>query len=255
MLQLPDVTLVLVETREHDLAQLALEECERQAKFGDVVVLTDRPNQFSNSDRRVITVEDWPEKIGWSRCFWYDVPMHVRTSHSLGIQWDSWIIDPNAWRDEFLKYDYIGAPWWYEDGLNVGNGGFSLRSTALIRYIRKHRARFPVIHSSDDDTYCRKYRPEIQDLTGLRWAPERVAEQFAFEINAPKNGIKPFGFHAAMNFGKVLPKDDLLERARLMRASPGIANGRIWRTFADTHPDIIQMLDGITSKEKELSDG
>ena len=43
MLKLPDVTLVLIETREHALAKLALEDCEARAEFGDILVFTDRP--------------------------------------------------------------------------------------------------------------------------------------------------------------------------------------------------------------------
>lgn len=255
MLKLPDVSLVLIETREHDLAQLAIEECESKVQFGDVIIFTDRPSQFIRADRRVITVPDWPEKVGWSRCFWYEVPLHVRTSHILGIQWDSWIVEPSSWRDEFLDWDYIGAPWWYQDGMNVGNGGFSLRSTPFARYIRKHRARYPCLHAMDDDLYCRKYRAQIQHEAAFRWGTQDVASKFAFECVQPTNGYVPFGFHAAFNFGKVLSEQQLLERARLMRSSPGISNGRIWRSFEEKHPDVVSALDSAPLEQKELQDG
>ena len=48
--------------------------------------------------------------------------------------------------------------------MNVGNGGFSLRSTKLLRYVHKHRAQFPVINDLDDDLFCRKYRPHCKQL-------------------------------------------------------------------------------------------
>jgi hypothetical protein len=101
MLQLPDVTLVLIETREHALARLALVDCEAKVDFGDTVIFTNKPNEFEG--RRIVQVEDWPSKLGWSRCFWYDVASHVRTSHALCIQWDSWVVDPSMWRDEYLE--------------------------------------------------------------------------------------------------------------------------------------------------------
>src|SRR5262245_49781462 len=122
MLKLPDVTLVLIETRQHELGRLALEDCERLVEFGDVLVFTDRPLQFMDRGRHIIPVPDWPKKIGWSRCYWQEVAPHLITSHALHIQWDSWVVAPEMWRDEFLAYDYIGAPWWYKDGMNVGNG-------------------------------------------------------------------------------------------------------------------------------------
>lgn len=243
MLRLPDVTLVLVETREHALAGLALEDCERRAEFGDVLVLTDRVDSFARRGRRVIEVPDWPDKEGWSRCFWTGVAPHMRTSHALCIQWDSWIVEPDMWRDEYLKYDYIGAPWWYKDGMNVGNGGFCLRSTRLMRFVHKHRAAFPCVTSADDDLYCRKYRPTLQEA-GFVWAPESVAFDFAFECVRPDTSARHFGFHATFNFGYGCGGDDhrLLERAEIMSRSTYIRNGKGWGSFAGKHPQIIERL-------------
>jgi hypothetical protein len=241
MLTLPDVTLVLIETRNHDLAQLALEECERRAEFGDVLIFTDRPAQFLRANRRVVTVPDWPSKIGWSRCFWQEVAPHMRTSHALHIQWDSWIVAPEMWRDEYLDYDFIGAPWWYKDGMNVGNGGFCMRSTKLMRFLRKHRAQFPCITDLDDDLLCRRYRPTLQQC-GFEWAPESLAINFAFETTRPDPSARHFGFHAAYNFdyGCNNSGTRLLERARLMIKSGYMtrSNPYIWTGFAKKCPDI-----------------
>jgi hypothetical protein len=240
MLSLPDVTLVLIETREHDLAQLALEDCERNAEFCDVLIFTDRPSQFIRADRRIVAVEDWPNKESWSRCFWYDVPLHVRTSHVLSIQWDSWIVAPEMWRDEYLEYDYIGAPWWYKDGMNVGNGGFCLRSTRFLRFIRKHRDQFPCITALDDDLYCRKYRPTLQSA-GFEWAPEPLAQDFAFECVRPDKSARHFGFHAAYNFDYGCGSEERLrERAALMAQSNYITknNPYIWDGFRKNNPQL-----------------
>jgi hypothetical protein len=245
VLKLPDVTLVLIETREHAIAKLALDDCERQAEFGDIIVFTDRPTQFSGGHRRLVEVPDWPTKVGWSRCFWYEVPQHMRTSHALCIQWDSWIVAPEMWRDEFLEYDFCGAPWWYRDGLNVGNGGFCLRSTALMRFIRKHRAQFPCITDLDDDLYCRKYRPTLEQA-GFEWAPEPLALQFAFETTRPDPNARHFGFHAAYNFDYGCGGDEqrLLERARLMMRSDYVtkSNPYIWEGFAKKCPHIVERI-------------
>lgn len=251
---LPDVTLVLIETREHDLAQLALEDCESQVQFGDVLVFTDRPSQFIRADRRVIAVPDWPDKVGWSRCFWYDVALHVRTSHALGIQWDSWVVNPVSWLPEFLNYDYLGSPWWYEDGMNVGNGGFSLRSATFMRFIRKNRDRYPCVTDVDDDLYCRKYRPQLQDEAGFRWAPQDLAARFAFECVAAPQGIKPFGFHSPMNFPKVLSGERVVERMKLMQRSKNLANGNRWKSLADNNPDLLQKLNGGDASAQTLKE-
>lgn len=231
-LKLPDVTLVMVETREHELARMAIEDCLKVASFGDLVILTDKPSEFddlciaytkeAHQFARVGIVPDWPDKLGWSRAWWFDVPPLIRTRHTLNIQWDSWITNVDAWRDEFLDYDYIGAPWWYTDGKNVGNGGFSLVSTRLKRFIFDRRAKFPCVVSSDDDLLCRKYRTELEGY-GFRWAPERVAREFAFECVAPAPGVKPFGFHAMFNWPKVLGEQALVDRMKIAMRSPYIS--------------------------------
>ena len=242
MLKLHDVTLVMIETREHDLAQLAIEDCERNAEFGDVLIFTDRPAQFLSANRRVFPVPDWSDKLGWSQCFWYEVPLHVRTSHILGIQWDSWIVDQEMWRDEYLKYDFIGAPWWYKDGFNVGNGGFSIRSTKFARFVRKHRDRFPCTTAVDDDLYCRQYRPLLQDA-GFNWAPEPLARNFAFECVRPDPSWRTFGFHGSFNFDYGCNGDEerLMERASLMARSDYIKGGHFWRGFVEKFPRAAQL--------------
>lgn len=247
-LNLPEVTLLLIETREHELALKALEDCEARCQFGDVLVFTDRPSFFLRADRRVITVPDWPEKIGWSRWFWNGCVPHIHTSHSLGIQWDSWVVDPTQWRDDFLEWDYIGAPWWYKDGLNVGNGGFCLRSTTLLRHVRRKRDRYPVINALDDDLFSRKYRLFLAS-EGFRWAPETVAKDFAFETVRPDPQSRHFGFHAAYNFDFGCGVDPgtssgrLHERAALMMKSEYITrtNGYIWKGLVKKFPWMEEM--------------
>lgn len=246
MLKLPDVTLVMVETREHELARMAIEDCLRVAEFGDVLVLTDRPSEFWKLTQmgvtpRIVAVPDWPEKIGWSRSWWFDVPPLLRTSQTLNIQWDSWICDPSMWRDDFLRYDFIGAPWWYKDGKNVGNGGFCLKSTRLARYIYKHRDKFPCDTPVDDDLLCRTYRPKLEEA-GFLWAPEKVAHDFAFECCRPSATSKHFGFHAAFNWPDVLPVERLNERLKLAMQSPYIRDGYMMKALVQKHPDVAKRL-------------
>lgn len=241
---LPNVTLVLVETREHALARLALLDCLKRATPGEVLILTDKPTELKvpHHNVRYHKVPDWPEKIGWSRSWWYDVPPLLQTAYTLNIQWDSWICDQLMWTDEFYHYDYIGAPWWYKDGKNVGNGGFSFVSTALKRYLRANKDKFPCDTAVDDDLLCRKYRAALEDV-GFRWAPERLAHRFAFECNRPSPTSQHFGFHGAFNFNEVLGPIELEERAKLMLESPTISHtAYIMEAFCKKNPALMQSL-------------
>jgi len=87
----------------------------------------------------------------------------VHTEFALVVQDDGWVLDGNNWSDDYLNYDYVGAPihlakvesaqgvvWrnqfeWASDfgqpGCSVTpvqNGGFSLRSQRLMRALVDH---------------------------------------------------------------------------------------------------------------------
>lgn len=246
-LKLESVTLVMVETREHTLARMAIEDCVDKVEFGDVLILTDKPDEFASLGKRckyrVHQVQDWPNKLGWSRSWWFDVPPLLRTSQTLNIQWDSWIWDVSMWRDDFLGYDFIGSPWWYKDGKNVGNGGFSLVSTRLKRYLRANRQKFPCDTAVDDDLLCRTYRPQLEDL-GFVWAPEKVAHDFAFECCRPSQTSRHWGFHGCFNWPEVLERHRLMERLQIALKSPYISNpnGHFWKALSQKHPELIQQV-------------
>jgi hypothetical protein len=80
--------------------------------------------------------------------------------------------------EEFLQYDYIGAPWWYNDECNVGNGGFSLRSKKLQTILQND----PIIFETDceDHNICRTYGNYLKSK-GVKFAPEDVASTFSIE--------------------------------------------------------------------------
>jgi hypothetical protein len=86
-----------------------------------------------------------------------------------------------------------------------------------MRFIRSNREKFPCVIDLDDDLYCRKYRPSLQSA-GFEWAPEPIAQAFAFETVRPDPTAKHFGFHAIYNFNYGCEGDEqrMLERARIM---------------------------------------
>ena len=49
---------------------------------------------------------------------------HVDTSHVLTFQTDGFILNPQAWTDNFLKYDWVGAPCRMPPTLRLETAGF-----------------------------------------------------------------------------------------------------------------------------------
>lgn len=244
MLKLPDVTLVCIETRQHELARMAIDDCLRVAEFGDVLILSDRSEMADDLAQpfHFHLVDDWPEKVGWSRSWWFDVPPLLRTRQTLNVQWDSWIFDPEEWHDEFLEFDYVGSPWWYPFK-NVGNGGFSLISSRLKKYIYDRRWDYPCDTAVDDDLLCRTYRPRLEEA-GFLWAPDWVASAFAFETSRPYPTSKHFGFHAIYNWPEVLKEDDLAKRIRIVSKLPSIREGGMFKELCRRYPRVNDYLEG-----------
>jgi hypothetical protein len=136
-----------------------------------------------------------------------DLFRHFDTSHCLVMQYDSWIIHPELWQDEWLNYDYIGAPWAYKEDayiawgtkehVRVGNGGFSLRSKKLTELPSNKQLRLTSEsdYYNEDGNICCYYRP-VYLAAGIKYAPVEVAAKFSFENSVPENyGVKTFGFH------------------------------------------------------------
>ena len=108
-LNLDDVTLVLASSVCPELCEMSLNTCLDHAEFGEIIVASDNFLVLHENYRFFHAEFNDVEAY----CDWllHELPSKLRTKHFLVVQWDSWIINPAAWRPEFLEYDYIGAPW------------------------------------------------------------------------------------------------------------------------------------------------
>jgi len=146
---------------------------------------------------KVITERLFPDKEGYSKFCIVAMANYVETSHVLVIQSDGWILNPGAWNDQWLQYDYIGAPWPYATQ-DVGNGGFSLRSKKLLDTLKRVHHLFPRYHP-EDVVICRDQRAWLERNYAVRFAPRSVAERFSIEAYGAKNlrYNGQFGYHGA----------------------------------------------------------
>lgn len=203
-LKLPNVCLVLCDCKNYGAAVASLKRSMEQVDFAAVKFFTDINIKVEGVETVIIKPIKSTEDYSW----WIikEMYQYINTDYVLVTQHDSWVIDADAWTDEFLKYDYIGSPWLYVDGRNVGNGGFSLRSRALMTIVATDEI-ISVTHH-EDDALCRLYRPYLEQEREITFAPEELADKFAFELRAP---IQPtFGFHSY--FHKPYQKTVLIKR-------------------------------------------
>lgn len=204
---LPSVTLCCVDTRHAAQAWYALERSTHALSFGSVVFFC--PHDWEPCGKHNPEIKQHPipaiQSIeGYNRFMLQELAPHIDTSHVLVMQWDGFIADPKRWDDEFLSWDYIGAPWYHGGSSgSVGNGGFSLRSRKLLNALAHldHNDGEP-----EDMAICVTLRPRLEAEFGVKFAPLEVAQRFAHEYGPV---IPAFGFHGMHNFAHVMSPDEL----------------------------------------------
>jgi hypothetical protein len=142
------------------------------------------------------------------------VPYFVDADAVLVIQWDGMPHSVGNWNDDFLNYDYTGAPWGNcNESVAVGNGGFSMRSRKLMDTLRalniKCDSSLPD-WDAEDVVICKHYRNELMAL-GCTFSPYLLARTFSVENLEYES--KSFGFHGVFNLPLYLPECKLLDTA------------------------------------------
>ena len=175
-MELLNVTLVCIDSKQPALAQAAIKRCTNAVKFGAELFI------------------DYPQinsRQAYSKFVLRELHHLINTEFMLIVQWDGWIINADAWNPQFLNYDYIGAVWpWHEEGRRVGNGGFSLRSKKLMQLTAEPE--FIYIDQNEDDLICHVNRDYLESKD-IKFAPEEVARYFSYEREL--SNLKTFGFH------------------------------------------------------------
>ena len=223
MIELSDVTLISIDTTDNLEGTLnGIYTSMMGINFGAVKLITTKEQIKKNTDLKEegITLEEPVREIknynDYNYYVIYCLHNHVETSHCLLVQPDGFVLFPDKWDDEWLKYDYIGAPWplvkdSYIDPFGnqhqVGNGGFSLRSKKLLEVPTKVEVPWEtnnsdfywmppgVVNYHEDGNICVHNR-HIFVEQGCEFAPVNVAARFSQENRIPEcEGITPFGFH------------------------------------------------------------
>lgn len=206
--KLATVTLLGIDCIDADRLALAMEICQKDFEFAAVKLLTFLPAAKLDNIIKIRPITSTEE---YSQFVFSELHKYVDTQHVLIVQYDGFILNPQAWTDEFLHYDYIGAPWLIGDwsvkmfdvpadllGQRiVGNGGFSLRSKKLLTLTAElDRAGKIGRHDPEDMAICIYQRKLFED-SGVRFAPVDLARQFSFESEDHSHFTwdGQFGFH------------------------------------------------------------
>lgn len=192
MISLPNVHLIIVDCLDYDRAKLSFDHCSSYINFGESTILT----SLDIDSPEIVKIPHINSIPTYSDFMIYDFHKYINKEFVLSAQWDGFIRDISLWDDEFLQYDYIGAPWpasilypGVPEHFNVGNGGFSLRSKRLMEFMATDKNL--TYHHLEDVMICQLNRAYLE-MHGFKFAPLEVAKKFSWECG-PEH--PSFGVH------------------------------------------------------------
>lgn len=214
-MKLDNVTICAIDCVHPQLAVDAIKRSQKHIEFADSILFTD--TSLKNNNLRTVEIAAVKHMDDYDTFVFKELHKHIKTDHVLIVQWDGWVVDPDAWDERFLNYDYIGAPWsFYDDGYVVGNGGFSLRTKRLLETLTNDE--FAVVHNqAEDHAICREYRNILEKNYDIKFAPLKLAEQFSFESYMTDNIT--FGFHGVYNLWHQATDEEIVDMFKAISQS------------------------------------
>lgn len=206
--KLKNVTLLGIDCVDVERLRLAIDICQNDFEFAEVKILTSLDVANKENIVKINAINSIEE---YSHFIVNDLWQYVGTTHVLLVQYDGFILNPEAWFDEYLDYDYIGAPWLVADWsvtnfsfpkelvgkFVVGNGGFSLRSKKMLTLTSKLARAGKIIKLHPEDVSLCVWCHQLLEDEGIKFAPVDLAKKFGFE-SEDKNHYSwdgQFGFH------------------------------------------------------------
>jgi len=184
MLNLDNITLVAATSINEKETIYALEKSSENINFFDIILFTDK--QIIHNKINIENIQKL-DLAGYNKFILKDLHQYIKTEYVLICQYDGYILNHSSWDDQYLNYDYVGAPWF--DGA-VGNGGFSLRSKKLI----VETSLLPYEDIPEDVFIC-KNNKSFLERKGIKFPSFDIANKFSVE-NKPYTN--QFGFHGKL---------------------------------------------------------
>lgn len=194
------IDIAIVNCVNQDEAIKTLNYCNRFFNFNNSFLFSDK-NPYENKNTFVEIKKI--QNINQYNNFMLQIGKYIKSDFLLVVQDDGHIVNSNKWSENFLNYDYVGAPWpnsrkWNKrwKGHNreliinnltnnrVGNGGFSLRSKKFLEF----SAQYVNCDEYAEDVFLCILKYEEAIKNGIKFAPYDIASQFSMEV--PQGGFR-----------------------------------------------------------------
>jgi hypothetical protein len=200
------LTIVAVAAAQHKLTSRAVDQAVKVTGANNVLVLSDQDLYPGATwvKTEAITQQQY------NKIVFNELAEHITTDHFMIVQYDGMPVDTTHWDEDYLNCDYIGAVWpWLPEGMNVGNGGFSIRSRKLAEACKDLEfgpAAMIDDQYAEDVNICRYYRQELE-ARSITFAASNLARKFSAEI--PGGRFATYGFHGTLCLPYYLDDDHM----------------------------------------------
>ena len=132
------LTLVAVADTNLKMTLKSLRKSKEGIDCKHILLITSKEIKKSEvfSGLNIIKIKPLKSFKDYNNFIIYQLHKFIKTTHVLVVQWDGFIINSKKWNNDFLKYDYIGAPFIprandfnysrdkNQNFYSIGNGGF-----------------------------------------------------------------------------------------------------------------------------------
>lgn len=224
-LDLLNVTAICLQGRKSDFDSSLMKRLKKNFKFMTTFFNFKEIVYISDVDPKVEGVKyihtDPISYYDYNKWCLHNMSDYVTTDYALSFQDDGWPLNPELWSDEFLEYDYVGAPigkdqnnilFHPED--RIGGGGFTLRSKKLMEFTKT--IPYPDKYgkcNNEDTIIAMEYRKDIMEL-GMRICPHHISRKFVVQmpVDDEHNLYTSFGFHGRIDQNMVISDSIITKR-------------------------------------------
>lgn len=200
MQKLNGVTLIAYDNVQSKETLKVMRHCQRLFEFEESILVCNSDIKNDYIDIKYITETGYDAAKMWEVG---GINEFVNTDFALFVSRDGFIMNAKGWKDEFLRYDFIGAPWPKRivAAYRVGNMGFCLRSKKFMQACAEIAWMYRPNELASDVFCCQTMRPTLEQK-GIKFANIDVAASFAWEENIEEHlhgRPDAFGFHKFLN--------------------------------------------------------